>query len=64
MFKCIYCGFCEEACPVDSIVLTDIHEFHMEENGERWVNKQRLLDIGDRYESDIAAARQADAAYR
>ena len=64
LFKCIYCGFCEEACPVDSIVLTDIHEFHMEENGERWVNKQRLLDIGDRYESDIAAARQADAAYR
>lgn len=64
LFKCIYCGFCEEACPVDSIVLTDIHEFHMEENGERHINKQRLLDIGDRYEAEIAAARQADARYR
>jgi len=64
LFKCIYCGFCEEACPVDSIVLTDMHEFHMEENGERYINKQRLLDIGERYEADIAAARKADAAYR
>lgn len=64
LFKCIYCGFCEEACPVDSIVLTDIHEFHMEEGGERWINKQRLLEIGDRYEADIAAARKADARYR
>ena len=33
LFMCIYCGFCEEACPVDSIVLTDIHDFHMENNG-------------------------------
>jgi len=64
LFKCIYCGFCEEACPVDSIVLTDIHEFHMEESGERYINKQRLLEIGDKYEAEIAAARKADARYR
>ena len=30
LFKCIYCGFCEEACPVDAIVETRIHEYHME----------------------------------
>ena len=64
LFKCIYCGFCEEACPVDSIVLTDIHEFHMEINGERLINKEQLLEVGDRYEQEIAEARQQDAPYR
>lgn len=64
LFKCIYCGFCEEACPVDSIVLTDIHEFHMEENAERLIDKQGLLEIGDKYEADIAAARKQDTPYR
>ncbi len=64
LFKCIYCGFCEEACPVDSIVLTDIHEFHMEQNGERMIDKQGLLEIGDKYEQQIADARRQDAPYR
>lgn len=64
LFKCIYCGFCEEACPVDSIVLTDIHEFHMEDNSERLIDKQGLLEIGDKYEKDIAEARRQDAPYR
>lgn len=64
LFKCIYCGFCEEACPVDSIVLTDIHEFHMEKNSERLIDKQHLLEIGDRHESEIAEARRQDAPYR
>ena len=64
LFKCIYCGFCEEACPVDSIVLTDIHEFHMEDNPERLIDKQGLLEIGDKYEKEIAEARRKDAPYR
>jgi len=64
LFKCIYCGYCEESCPVDSIVLTDLLEFHMEERVERVVSKQQLLAIGDRYESQIAANREQDAAYR
>ena len=64
LFKCIYCGFCEESCPVDSIVLTDIHEFHMEEREESVVTKTQLLAIGDRFEEQIAANRQQDAAYR
>jgi NADH-quinone oxidoreductase subunit I len=64
LFKCIYCGFCEESCPVDSIVLTDILEFHMEGRTEQVVDKQQLLAIGDRYEDEIAANREQDAAYR
>lgn len=64
LFKCIYCGFCEESCPVDSIVETHIHEYHFEKRGENIVSKDKLLAIGDRFESEIAARRAADAAYR
>ena len=64
LFKCIYCGFCEESCPVDSIVETDISEYHFENRGEHIVDKKQLLAIGDRFEKQIADARQQDAAYR
>ncbi len=64
LFKCIYCGFCEEACPVDSIVLTDIHEFHFEEKGLNVIDKQHLLEVGDKFEQQIAEARRQDAPYR
>jgi len=64
LFKCIYCGFCEESCPVDSIVETHIHEYHFENRGENIVNKAQLLALGDRFETEIASRRAADAAYR
>ncbi|MBT8069842.1 MAG: NADH-quinone oxidoreductase subunit NuoI [Gammaproteobacteria bacterium] len=64
LFKCIYCGFCEESCPVDSIVLTDFLEYHMETREESILTKDKLLAIGDRFESKIAEARKKDAAYR
>jgi NADH-quinone oxidoreductase subunit I len=64
LFKCIYCGFCEEACPVDSIVETHIFEYHFENRGDQIMTKEKLLEIGDRYEAEIAANKQADAPYR
>jgi len=64
MFKCIYCGFCEEACPVDSIVETSITDFHFEQRGQQIMSKDKLLAVGDIYESQIAANRAADARYR
>jgi len=64
LFKCIYCGLCEESCPVDSIVETHIHEFHFEQRGEQIITKPELLAIGDKYEQEIARARELDAPYR
>ncbi|MDJ0738839.1 MAG: NADH-quinone oxidoreductase subunit NuoI [Gammaproteobacteria bacterium] len=64
LFKCIYCGFCEESCPVDSIVETRVYEYHFENRGEQIMTKQMLLDIGDKYEQQLAADRAAQAAVR
>ena len=55
LFKCIFCGFCEEACPVDSIVETRIFEYHFEKRGEQIMTKDKLLAIGDKFESQIAS---------
>ncbi len=62
--KCIFCGFCEESCPVDAIVETPIFEYHGEKRGDLYYTKEMLLAVGDRYESEIAAAKAADAKYR
>jgi NADH-quinone oxidoreductase subunit I len=62
--KCIFCGFCEESCPVDSIVETNIHEYHGEKRGDLYFTKEILLAVGDRYEKQIAQARESDAPYR
>ena len=74
LFKCIFCGYCEEACPVDAIVETPLYEYHFENRnktvitGERptdyILSKQKLLEIGDKYEPRLAADREAQAKYR
>jgi NADH-quinone oxidoreductase subunit I len=62
--KCIYCGFCEESCPVDAIVETRFFEYHGEKRGDLVVNKEQLLAMGDRFEKEIAEDRARDAMYR
>ena len=62
--KCIFCGMCEEACPVDAIVETHVLEYHGERRGDLYYTKEMLLAVGDKYEKEIAAARVAEAPYR
>jgi len=62
--KCIFCGFCEEACPADSIVETRFIDYHAENREQLYYNKQKLLNVGDKLEGDIAAMKAADAKYR
>src|SRR5256885_9913306 len=54
MVKCIYCGLCQEACPVDAIVLGPNFEFATETREELYFDKERLLANGDRWEGAIA----------
>ena len=62
--KCIFCGFCEESCPVDYIVETRIFDYHGEERGDLLYTKEMLLDVGDKYEDQIAKDRSEEAKYR
>lgn len=64
MSKCIYCGFCQEACPVDAIVEGPNFEFSSETHEEMLYNKEKLLNNGDRWESEIASNIYADHLYR
>ena len=64
MTKCIYCGLCQEACPVDAIVEGPNFEFATETREELYYNKDKLLANGDRWEAQIASNLAADAPYR
>jgi NADH-quinone oxidoreductase subunit I len=52
------------ACPVDAIVETRLHEYHMEAPGENIMTKDKLLGVGDKYDAMISADKAADAKYR
>ena len=62
--KCIYCGFCQEACPVDAIVEGPNFEFATETREELYYDKDKLLANGDRWETEIARNLSADARWR
>lgn len=64
LVKCIFCGFCEESCPTDSIVETNLFEYHGQQRGDLLMTKDKLLALGDRLEAQIAADRACDAKYR
>ena len=64
MMKCIYCGLCEESCPVDAIVQGPNFEFSTETREELYYTKEKLLDNGDRWENVLAANIKTDNPYR
>ncbi|CAA2933944.1 NADH dehydrogenase [ubiquinone] iron-sulfur 8, mitochondrial [Olea europaea subsp. europaea] len=64
MTKCIYCGFCQEACPVDAIVEGPNFEFATETHEELLYDKEKLLENGDRWETEIAENLRSESLYR
>jgi NADH-quinone oxidoreductase subunit I len=63
VFKCINCGFCQEACPVDAVVCTEEMHYALHARGQNIFTKDKLLMIGDVYESSTAHNREQDAAF-
>jgi NADH-quinone oxidoreductase subunit I len=64
LFKCIWCGHCEESYPTDAIVLANKREYRWERRYESIISKEMLLALGTQYEAEIARDRAADAPYR
>ncbi len=64
MVECIYCGLCQEACPVDAIVEGPNVENSTETREELYYDKERLLANGDRWERELVRNLLADAPYR
>jgi len=64
MTKCIYCGFCQESCPVDAIVEGPNFEFSTETHEELFYNKEKLLANGDKWERALAHNIEVEHPYR
>ena len=64
MTKCIYCGYCQEACPVDAIVEGPNFEFSTETHEELLYDKEKLLANGDKWEVAVAKNLAANHMYR
>ena len=64
MTKCIYCGLCEEACPVDAIVEGPNFEYATETREELLYDKEKLLRNGDIWEKQINENLKRDSKYR
>ena len=64
MVKCIYCGLCQESCPVDAIVQGPNFEFSTETREELYYDKEKLLQNGDKWEDVLSANIKRDKPYR
>ena len=64
MTKCIYCGFCQEACPVDAIVEGPNFEYATETREELFYNKEKLMENGRKWEILIAENIKLDKSFR
>ena len=64
MTKCIYCGFCQESCPVDAIVEGPNFEFSTETHEELLYDKEKLLANGDKWERQLAFNIEVEHPYR
>ena len=47
LLRCIFCGFCEEACPEEAIELTEIYDFADYTRESFWIDKDGLLEVYD-----------------
>ena len=47
LLRCIFCGFCELACPKDAIELTEIYDYASYTRDDLIINMEGLLKVYD-----------------
>lgn len=50
--KCVFCGYCVEACPVNALAMTKMYEYSTHDKRTLLFDKQRLYDIGEQHLED------------
>ena len=69
--RCVYCGFCEEVCPVHALTLTGVFEYAAYDRQAIFFDQERLLANWDRFteqkgksvaEENLAAGKRDDPA--
>ena len=50
--KCVFGGYCVEACPVNALAMTKLYEYSTHDKRTLLFDKKRLYEIGDRYFED------------
>ena len=50
--KCVFCGYCVEACPVNALAMTKVYEFSTHDKRTLLFDKKRLYEIGERHLAD------------
>jgi NADH-quinone oxidoreductase subunit I len=48
MTRCLFCGLCVDACPVDALGMSREYEWAVTDKRDLYLNKEQLLAIGDR----------------
>jgi len=51
--RCVYCGYCEEVCPVNAIVLTEVYEYGSYDRPSLYFTMEQLLANWDRFAAQL-----------
>ena len=49
LLRCVFCGFCIDACPVSAILQTPEFELACYDRKDAFYTKDRLIEVGDRF---------------